>query len=368
MIELTRAEARRVAVRAQLLGADRPGDLLEVVRHLFAVDVDAVRAVAPSQELVMWSRLGPAYAQGDLADALDTPALVELRGQVRAAEDIALYREEMARWPGTGALQPWQEHSAEWVEANDACRRDLLSRIADAGPTPARDLPDSCAVPWRSSGWSNAKNVVRLLDFMEARGEIAVAGHVKGRDRLWDLAERVYPDEPPVPLQEARAERGARRLRALGVARRGGPANPGEAMDLGEAGEACTVEGLRGRWRVDPAYLDQPLEPRVALLSPLDRLVFDRERMTDLFGFDYQLEMYKPAAKRRWGYYALPVLVGDRLIGKLDATADPKAGLLRVTALHEDEPFGDDVRGEVDAEIEALAAFLGLDRDDEPAR
>ena len=108
---------------------------------------------------------------------------------------------------------------------------------------------------------------------------------------------------------------------------------------MGEVGEPAVVEGVRGEWRVDPAQLGQPFTGRAALLSPLDRLVYDRKRMTELFGFDYQLEMYKPAAKRRWGYWALPILYGDRLVGKLDATADREAGVLRVDAIHEDVPF-----------------------------
>ena len=99
------------------------------------------------------------------------------------------------------------------------------------------------------------------------------------------------------------------------------------------------IEGVRGKWRVDPANLGEPLAGRAAVLSPLDRLVFDRKRMAELFEFDYQLEMYKPAAKRRWGYWAMPILHDDRLVGKLDATADREAGVLRVDAVHEDEPF-----------------------------
>ena len=102
-----------------------------------------------------------------------------------------------------------------------------------------------------------------------------------------------------------------------------------EPNDVGTVGEVAVVEGLRGQWRVDPAQLDrlgQPFRGRTALLSPLDRLVFDRKRMTELFEFDYQLEMYKPVAKRRWGYWALPILHGDRLVGKVDATADLRRG------------------------------------------
>ena len=106
------------------------------------------------------------------------------------------------------------------------------------------------------------------------------------------------------------------------------------------------IEGVRGKWRVDPAYLDvEPFDGRAALLSPLDRLVFDRKRMEEIFEFDYQLEMYKPAAKRRWGYWAMPILDGDRLVGKVDATADREGGVLRVNAVHEDEPFSATARG-----------------------
>ena len=102
---------------------------------------------------------------------------------------------------------------------------------------------------------------------------------------------------------------------------------------------------MPGEWRVDPAAIGRPFTGRTALLSPFDRLLHDRRRAEELFGFEYQLEMYKPKAKRRWGYFALPVLHDDRLVGKLDATADRKAGALVVHALHEDVPFtADDAR------------------------
>ena len=120
----------------------------------------------------------------------------------------------------------------------------------------------------------------------------------------------------PFPSMRRCARRNELRLRALGVARGRGPDCPAEPLDVGEAGEPAVVEGVRGTWRVDPALLSQPFSGRAALLSPLDRLVFDRKRMAELFEFDYQLEMYKPAARRRWGYFALPILFGDRLVGK----------------------------------------------------
>jgi len=138
---------------------------------------------------------------------------------------------------------------------------------------------------------------------------------------------------------------------------------PGEPTAVGGAGEAAVVEGVRGRWRVDPAYLQDldGFEGRVAVLSPIDRLVIDRKRMVELFAFDYQLEMFKPAAKRRWGYWAMPVLVGDRLLGKVDATAERDRGVLRVDAIHEDEPFDRRTRAAVRAEVEALAHWLDLE-------
>jgi len=118
---------------------------------------------------------------------------------------------------------------------------------------------------------------------------------------------------------------------------------------------------VKGQWRVDPSWLDRPLSGRAALLSPFDRLVQDRKRLAELFEFDYQLEMYKPAAQRRWGYYALPILCGDRLVGKLDATADRDGGVLLVDAIHWDVELTTAVEDAVHAEIEDLARWLDLE-------
>lgn len=351
--ELTRKQARRIAVRAQLLDDTRHTDLLDVVWALTLLHNDQTAAVAPSPDLVLWSRMGAAYRPEHLQEALADRRLVELHTMIRPGEDLALYRAEMAAWPGEGPLTGWREDVVAWVEANDACRRDILARLAATGPLRARDLPDSCAVPWRSSGWNDHRNVGRMLTQMADRGEVAVAGRV-GRDRLWDLAERVYPHDDVVPAEDAVHLRRERLLGALGIARPG---------TVGHAGEPAVVAGVPGGWRVDPAQLDQPFEGRTALLSPLDRLVFDRRRTTELFRFDYQLEMYKPAARRRWGYWALPILDGDRLVGKLDATADRRRGVLRVDAVHEDVAFTARVTSAVHREIDALAAWLGLEAD-----
>jgi uncharacterized protein len=358
--QLSRADARRIAARAQLLDSSRPADLLAVVRQLTLLQIDPTAAIAPNADLVAWSRLGSSYSPAELKAALENRKLLELRAMIRPSEDLALYRAEMAEWPGRGKLTGWREYRRDWVRANDACRLDILDRLGSSGPLPSRDLPDTCKVPWKSAGWTNNRNVTQLLEFMVSRGEVAVAGR-SGGDRLWDLATRVYPDDPVVPVDEALRIRNERRLRALGIARARAPESPGEPVDVGEAGEPAVVEGVKGTWRVDPSQLGQPSSGRAALLSPFDRLIHDRKRTVEVFGFDYQLEMYKPAAKRRWGYFALPILYGDRLVGKLDATADRNAGVLRVHAIHQDVPFTKTMTAAIGREVEDLAHWLELD-------
>jgi uncharacterized protein len=358
--QLSRRDARRVAIRAQLLQRERPTDLLSMVRHLTVLQQDPTSAVAPSADLVAWSRLGSSYSPHDLRAALDDRLLIELRAMLRPAEHIRLYRAEMAEWPGNGEPKDWQQYHHDWVLANDRCRREILGRLRKDGPLPSRELPDTCEKPWGSTGWTDGKNVTKLLDFMVQRGDVAVAGR-QGRDRLWDLAERVYPNDSVVPAPDAERERDRLRLRALGIARLRGPECPVEPAVVGEAGEPAVVEGVRGQWRVEPSLLDEPFHGRTALLSPFDRLVHDRARTAELFEFDYQLEMYKPAAKRRWGYFALPVLFGDRLVGKVDARADRERGVFAVNAVHQDVPFTAAMTAAVDHEIADLAGWLKLE-------
>lgn len=359
--ELSRRDARRIAIRAQLLDRPRPAGLVEMVRQLTLLQLDNTAAVAPSADLVAWSRLGSSYDPAELETALETGALIELRGMARPQEDLALYMAEMAGWATRTGLRDWEEGQRDWVLANDGCRRDILYRLEVGGPLPPSALPDTCEVPWKSSGWNDDRNVSMLLDLMVQRGEVAVTGR-RGRERLFDLAQHVYPDEP-VPEDEALRIRNGRRLRSLGLARARDQETQMDVSDLSEVGEPAVVEGVRGVWRVDPAQLGQPFRGRTALLSPLDRLVYDRKRMLELFEFDYSLEMYKPAAKRRWGYWALPILSGDQLVGKVDATADHKSGVLRVDAVHRDITFTKAMSAAVSREIKDLARWLKLDLD-----
>ena len=358
--QLRGAEARRIAVRAQLLDASRPTDLVEMVRHLSLLQNDLTAAVARSAELVAWSRLGSSCPRSAVADAVEEQSLIDLQGMLRPAQDLVLYRAEMAEWPGADEVPYWLEGQAAWVRANDGFRRDLLDELMRDGPLTRSELPDTCTVPWRSSGWNNNRNVAMMLEMLVLRGEVAVAGR-RGRDRLWDLASLIYPDDEVVPNAEAHRIRNERRLRALGIARARGPVSPGEPNGVEDVGEPAVIDGVKGEWRVDPSYLDGTFSGRAAVLSPLDRLVFDRKRMAEIFQFDYQLEMYKPAAKRRWGYWAMPILYGDRLVGKIDATTDQKEGVLRVDAIHRDVPFSKTMTEKVTRELTDLATWLDAD-------
>jgi len=349
MRRLTREEARRIAVRAQLLDADRPRDLGSVIQRLTFLQLDPTAAIAPSADLVAWTRLGNGYAPADLERALDTDRTVFEHdvglALVRPMEDLRLFLADMAAWPSGSARR------LEWMAANDGFRRRVLDQLRDAGPLASRGIADTSALAWESTGWRNDRNVTQMLQFMAARGEVAISGRV-GRQRLWDLAERVYPaDVEVVPAAEAQRIRDERTLRALGIAR---------PRVVGEAGIAAEVEGTAGEWRVDPDATAEGFRGRAALLSPFDRLVHDRGRAHDLFAFEYTLEMYKPASERRWGYFALPVLHEDRLVGKVDATADRRAARLDVRAVHEDAPFSRELTDAVHAELDTLASWLGL--------
>ena len=355
VLRLSKEEARRIAVRAQLLDARRPTDLVEMVTRLTFLQIDPTAAIAPAADLVAWSRLGSDYRPEQLRQALEEDrTLFEHNALVRPMSDAVLVLAEAPEWPT-------YERTRDWLRDNDAFRRDVLELLADSGPLTSRDIPDTAVVPWASTGWSNNRNVTQMLEILMMCGEVAIAGRA-GRERLWDVAGRVYPAGIEIPsVEEAERIRNERRLRALGIARAKGAKMGIEPVDVGEAGEPAVVDGVAGEWRVDPEGLDQDFEGRTALLSPFDRLAYDRLRAQELFDFEYALEMYKPKDKRRWGYFALPVLHEDRLVGKVDATADRKRGVLEVHAVHEDVKFPRAITKSVHAELEALSSWLGLE-------
>jgi len=353
--ELTKQDARRIAIRAQMLDAPRPTDLLAVVQRLTLLQIDPTAAIAPSADLVAWSRLGSSYDRLHLKQAVEVDrTLFEHDALIRPIGDLGLVL-------AGAADRPDYPRTRDWLHKNDRFRLDILEMLESEGPLLSREIPDTSVVPWKPRGWTHDKNVTRMLEILMSRCEIAVSGRV-GRERLWDVPGRVYPGNVAVPsVEEAERIRNGRRLAALGIARSKTTKLPIEPVDVGDAGEPAVVEGAKGQWRVDPSLLDGGFEGRTALLSPFDRLVYDRRRLDEVFEFEYTLEMYKPAAKRRWGYFALPILHGDRLVGKLDATADQKTSVLRVHAIHEDVPFTRAIAKAVQAELDDLAAWLRLD-------
>ena len=166
-----------------------------------------------------------------------------------------------------------------------------------------------------------------MLDVLHGRGVVAIVGR-RGGQRLWDLAERWYPETEKISLREAERRVAEKRFRALGV--------------------RLTAAG----WEAHPDVSAEPVPDRVTLLSPFDRLIHDRDRAEALFDFHYRLEMYVPKAKREYGYYVLPILVGDRLVGRVEPLFDRKSGTLQVLGA-----WGDTSR--LDEALDSLASFLG---------
>lgn len=353
MHRLTRDEARRIAVRAQLLDADRPADVVEVAEQLGAVKIDPTAVIAPSEHTICWSRIGWSYEPGQLTKAVEHDRLLfEYDGHFRPASLLP------ALWPLMRSRR-LRDATRDYLDANAAFRADILARLDRSGPLPAAEIPDTSVVQAKNEGgWYGSNQVPRMLELMSFVGEVAVSGRV-GRQRVWDLAERVYAGVD-ASMEPAEAERvmASRRLQALGIARQ-----KSSWAGVATAGEQATVEGSSWTWRVDPeavAVLEDDPGGRAAILNPYDRMLFDRPRLVELFGFEYVLEQFKPKAQRVYGYFTHPILVGDRFVGLLDAALDKKKESLVVTAIHELTAFEEDEREMVVAEISDLGEWLGV--------
>jgi uncharacterized protein YcaQ len=351
---LTRDQARRIAVRAQRLDADRPTDVVGVAEELGYIKIDPTNTIAPAEHTILWSRIGASYDPGLLPKAAETDRLLfEFDGAYRPMSVLPLMLPAMHRWPT-------HPRTVEWLEANDGFRTDVLDRLRGEGALLASEIPDTAAVARDdSSGWYGPNQVVHMLDCLQQQGEVAVAGR-EGRHRRWDLAERVYPtDLPEYAFDEAERLLDERRLQAAGIAKQKSPWTP-----VGEAGEPAVVEGTTQKWRVDPeavAALEHDDGGRVALLNPYDSMLFDRPRLEHLFEFTYVLEQFKPKPQRRYGYFAHPILMGDRFVGMLEAEVDRTREALVVAAVHEFFPFEPEEHEMVRAEVADLAEWLGVE-------
>ena len=325
---VSRDEARRIAVRSQLLDGSAT-NVLDTVRRLGFLQIDPISTVAPPQQLILWSRLGP-YDPAELYRLLwDEKKLFEWNAYVWPIEALPLVRARMRRRTGKYA---WERRGSEFLETNARYKRYVLEELARRGPLLSRELEDESVRTWKSHGWYGSRNTSVMLDILHGRGVVAIVGRRNGQ-RLWDLADRWYPDAETVSLREADRLLAQRRFRALGV--------------------RLTPKG----WEAHPEAVDGPIPDRVTFLSPFDRLVHDRDRAEALFDFRYRLEMYVPKTKREYGYYVLPILVGDRLVGRIEPRFDRKTRTLEVLGA-----WGDTSRA--DEALTGLGTFLGAERVD----
>jgi uncharacterized protein YcaQ len=303
-VAVTVERARRIAVRAQALDGSA-SDVLGLVRRLGFLQMDPIAVVARPEHLVLYSRLGRVAA--DELDRLlwQERKLFEWDAHIWPVEDLPLVRARMRR---RRSHPPARDR--EFLSANRGLRRQVLRELERHGPVLSRHLGNGglrTVAPSEHRWWGSGR-LRLMLDILQARGEVAVAGR-EGGQRLWDLAERVYGEGEAIPWREAVGLIEEKRRRALGV----------------------WLE--RGRLMALPGACDDPVPERITFLSPFDQLIHDRRRALALFGFRYRLEMYVPAAKRQYGYYVLPILHGERIAGRIDVVRERPSGTLRVGGL-----------------------------------
>ena len=317
-------EARRIAVRAQLLDGSASG-MLDTVRRLGSLQLDPIATVATPQHLVLFSRLGT-YNTAELDRLIwDERKLFEWNAFVYPIESLPLIRALMRR-SRRAATHSWDRRRKEFLRQNAGFRRYVLRELERRGPLLSRELEDRAAERRGEHRWFGRRQVAQMLEALHRIGEVAVVGR-RGGQRLWGLADAWYPETETVSVREAERALAEQRFRSLGV----------------------RLE--KGEWLAHLDVSDEPVPDRVTVLSPFDRLVHDRDRAEALFGFRYRLEMYVPAAKREYGYYVLPLLARDQLVGRVEPRFDRKTRELEVLGA-----WGDTSR--LDEALKPLTAFL----------
>ncbi len=389
---ISRTVARRLAIVAQGLAGPRPRPdtegIMDVLGQLGCLQLDPITTVARSHLLVLWSRLGP-YDPG-LLDLLlwQERRLFEYwahAASIVLTQDYPIHQMRMRSF--SKGSDSWSQQVSAWMQQNEPLRISILSALQQRGPLRSGDFEDPVQVAWRSSGWTDGRTVGRMLDFLWAQGHILVARRV-GAQKWWDLADRCLPgfwisQEPQAP-HEVVCAAAQKALRALGVATARDITEhftryryPGlaEVLTRLEA-KGCILrvrvqeqgKDLAGTWFMHTESLpvleqleQQAWEPRTTLLSPFDNLICDRKRTARLFDFTYQSEIYTPKDKRRFGYYGMPILSGDQLIGRIDPTFDRGRKRLMINAVHTEPAtlITRETGQAIAVTIEELAAFLG---------
>ncbi|MBI3660818.1 YcaQ family DNA glycosylase [Candidatus Acetothermia bacterium] len=390
-LKLSPTLARRLFIMRQRLAGPRTAanadGIMETVRDLGCLQLDPTSIVARNHLLVLWSRLG-SYDLTHLDKLLwEERQLFEYwahAASIVLTEDYPVHQLRMRNYPAGDST--WIRRVRAWIEENKSMRDSILQTLRHRGPMLAKEFEDRAVKSWQSSGWTSGRNVDRMLAFLWSQGKVMVAGR-QGGQKLWDLSERCLPKwTPREHLSEHEVVRRAaqKSLRALGVAcakdielHYTSGRYPGLASVLDELENESRIVCVqivenKQPWPND-WYIhadDVPLlerldagewEPRTTLLSPFDNLISERLRTELLFNFRFRLEIYVPKAKRQYGYFVMPILHGDRLIGRIDPQMDRKQKRLTINAVYA-EPNAPMTKQAVQAiagAIEELGQFLG---------
>ncbi len=393
-ITTTLENAKRLAVAKQHLAGkrrNRPNsdDILRVTRDLGCLQLDPISTVAPSHLIVLWSRLGN-FDRTDLDNLLwRDKKLFEYwahQASIVLMEDYPLYYSLMRRHPDV-LVRPgsiWRQRIDKFLNANTRLRDHILSELRKKGPLLSRQFEDKTRAK-RSFGWSSWGDVSRMMFHLFLKGEVMVVGR-QGKQKLYGLSENFLPpwvSKKELSSEEVECLSAQRSLRALGIANTSeiswhffrnrypnlkatikqlvademiipvditdGPVEKGERYIHSDDVERLE-EIESGEW-----------QPRVSLLSPFDNLFCDRARTKLLFDFDYTIEIYTPPSKRKYGYYVLPILHGDKFIGRLDPLMDQKNGKLIIKAVYAESnaPKDKDTSREIRDSVILLSEFLG---------